>query len=61
MAAQKSRLLTTAELAAMLRMTPNAIYIRIYRDERAIPGLVRVGRSLRWREEEIRKWLNLDS
>ncbi|MCA9695872.1 MAG: hypothetical protein KC636_40215 [Myxococcales bacterium] len=45
----------------MLRMTPNAIYIRIYRDERAIPGLVRVGRSLRWREEEIRKWLNLDS
>lgn len=50
-------LLTVPELASVLRLTDKAIYRRAQRGE--IPGVVRLGgRTLRFRREEILRWID---
>jgi len=53
----RSDLLTTAEVAELLRMSRRAIYERLRRDPAAIPGVVRVGRRLLFRRSSLEAWI----
>ncbi len=48
-------LLTAGEVAQLLRTTRRAVYSRVQRGE--IPGVVRVGRSLRFQRAAVLQWL----
>ena len=50
-----SRYMTTRELAAELRMTPNAI--RIMRHRGAAPAGTRVGRNILYRRDVVEAWM----
>ena len=52
-----TELLTIRETAALLRKSPKAVYALIERG--ALPGVVRVGRSVLIRSEDLRKMLGL--
>ena len=39
-------LLTVKEVAELLRVTPRAVYERLRRNPKSLPGVVRVGRRL---------------
>ena len=49
-------LLTTAEVAALLRTTPKATYSMIARGQ--LPGVVRIGRRVLIRRDELVDWLD---
>ncbi|WP_425307508.1 helix-turn-helix transcriptional regulator [Halorhodospira halophila] len=46
-----------AELADLLGITPRSLDRRRERDPRSLPPAVRLGRSLRWRPEDVEEWL----
>ncbi len=48
-------LLTVDELAAILRMNPKSVYR--YVAERKVPGVVRIGRTMRFNREVVLRWL----
>lgn len=52
-------LLTVQDVAALLRTTKSAIYTMIERYQ--LPGVVRIGRRVLIREEELVKWLSQKS
>ena len=49
-------LLTTADVADFLRTTQNAVYIMVARGQ--LPGVVRIGRRILVREDELVDWLD---
>lgn len=55
--ATRASLLTAKEVADLLRTSRKAIYERLRRDGASIPGVVRVGRRLLFKAEEISRWL----
>lgn len=50
-------LLTVDEVAAFLRISVDAVRARI--DRGALPGVVRLGRSVRVRRDDLRAWVGL--
>ncbi len=48
-------LLTVHDVAALLRTTPKAIYIMVER--RQISGVVRIGKRLLFRRDDVLRWL----
>lgn len=48
-------LLRVEDVAEILRTTPKAIYTMVER--RSLPGVVRVGRRLLFRHDEIARWI----
>ena len=48
--------LKATEVAALLRVNRNTVYEAVQRDE--IPGVVRVGRVLRFRRDAIISWID---
>ena len=48
-------LLTADELAEFLRLTRSAVYTMVARGE--LPGVVKIGRRLRFRREAVLEWL----
>lgn len=50
------RYVTAEELATILDVTKNAIYKMAERKE--IPGAVKIGRRLRFREDLLEQWLD---
>lgn len=48
-------LLTPAELADLLRVTPTAVYAMKARGE--LPGVIKIGRRLRFHREAVLDWL----
>ena len=57
-AAQLPEFLKATEVAALLRVNRNTIYEAVQRDE--IPGVVRIGRVLRFRRDAIIAWIDDD-
>lgn len=55
-----TELLTVAEVAALLRTTPEAIYARVERGK-APAGLFRDGRKILFRAADLRKSIGLDA
>ena len=53
--AQLPEFLKATEVAALLRVNRNTIYEAVQRDE--IPGVIRVGRCLRFHRDEVLGWL----
>ena len=53
------KLLTVAELAAVLGTTPRGVYLRLARNSSSIPLPVIVpgSSSLRWRQSDVEAWL----
>lgn len=51
-------LLTVAEVAEFLRKTPDAVWKMIARNQ--LPGVVRLGRSVRIRRNDLRAFAGLD-
>ena len=49
-------LLTTAELANLLRTTKKAIYSMVERGQ--LPGVTRIGRRLMFRRNDLLRWLD---
>ena len=49
-------LLTTAELASLLRTTKKAIYSMVERGQ--LPGVTRIGRRLMFRRNDLLRWLD---
>ena len=49
-------LLTTADLAALLRTTKKAIYSMVERGQ--LPGVTRIGRRLMFRRNDLLRWLD---
>lgn len=52
--AHEQDLLTVDEVALLTRYNPQTIYRKVWRDE--IPGVVRVGRGVRFVGATIRNW-----
>jgi excisionase family DNA binding protein len=52
---EPSPLMTAEEVAELLRVTPEAIYAMKARGE--LPGVVKLGRRLRFRREELYEWV----
>lgn len=52
-------LLTPDDLAALLRTTKQAVYVAAARAQ--LPGVVRIGRRLLFRRDEVLTWLGLES
>jgi len=52
-------LLTTVEVADLLRTTKKAVYAMVERGQ--LPGVVRVGRRVLFREEALVDWLGQKS
>lgn len=52
-----NELLTVAEVAALMRTTPKAVYLKVDRGQ--LPGVVREGRRLLFVASEVRKYLKL--
>ena len=50
-----NELLTAGEVAEWIRTTPHAVYIAAANGR--IPGAVRLGRRLRFRRDEIARWI----
>ena len=52
-------LLTVAELARVLGVTPKAVYCRLYERRQSIPSPVSLPgcSSLRWRQSDVEAWL----
>ena len=50
------RLLTTTEVAEVLRTTPKATYAMIARGQ--LPGVIRIGRRVLVRADELLDWLD---
>jgi len=48
-------LLTVHDVAALLRTTPKAIYIMVERQQ--ISGVVRIGKRLLFRRDDVLRWL----
>ncbi|PRP92170.1 Helix-turn-helix domain protein [Enhygromyxa salina] len=48
--------LEATEVAALLRVNRNTVYEAVQRDE--IPGVVRIGRVLRFRRDAIIAWIH---
>lgn len=57
--APMDRLLTTADLAALLGTTPNGVYMRLKRHSPSIPAPLRMPdcSSLCWRQSDVEAWL----
>lgn len=53
-----TRLLDTNQLADLLGITVEAIYSRRQRGGDSLPPALRIGRSLRWRIEDVESWLS---
>ncbi len=53
------RLLKVAELATLLRTTPNGVYIRLKRCSQSVPAplLIPGSTCLRWRQSDVEAWL----
>jgi hypothetical protein len=49
----RERLLTVAELAELMRQHP----VTIYKRSRSIPGCIKLGAVIRFRESAIKRWL----
>jgi excisionase family DNA binding protein len=49
-------LLTVGEAAELLRTTPRAIYVMVER--RQLPGLIRIGRRVLFRADDLLDWLD---
>ena len=49
-------LLTTADLATLLRTTKKAIYSMVERGQ--LPGVTRIGRRLMFRRNDLLRWLD---
>ena len=49
-------LLTVGEAADLLRTTPRAIYVMVER--RQLPGLIRIGRRVLFRADDLLVWLD---
>lgn len=58
MAVELPELLTVPEVAALLRTSKNAIYLQA--EHGKLPGVVRIGRRLLFRRDEIRAHLGLE-
>ena len=54
--AQFPNFLNAAEVAALLRVNHNTIYEAVQRNE--IPGVVKIGRLLRFRRDAIIAWID---
>lgn len=52
-------ILKAAEVALLLRVNRKTLYEAVARDE--IPGVFRVGRLLRFRRDDVLKWLSPNS
>ena len=52
-----AELLDTKDLCRLLGLTEKGLYNRRYR-EGALPPAIRLGSSLRWRQEDVDAWLN---
>lgn len=52
-------LLSTSELARELRLSPKTI--RRLNESGKLPRPIHIGHSLRWRREDVAKWLELGS
>lgn len=52
----QSLLLTTGEAARALRISRSRLYEMLARNE--IPGVVRIGRSVRIRRQSLEEWVN---
>ncbi|WP_443134966.1 helix-turn-helix transcriptional regulator [Halorhodospira sp. 9621] len=50
-------LLNKAELAKLLGITQRSLNRRRERDPESLPPAVRLGRSLRWRPDDVEEWL----
>lgn len=48
-------LMTAEELAEFLRVTRKAVYEMVHKGE--VPGVIRLGRRLRFRRESIDRWI----
>ena len=48
-------LLTTDEMANLLRTSRSAIYAMVAREQ--LPGVLRIGRRVLFRREDVMKWL----
>jgi predicted DNA-binding transcriptional regulator AlpA len=53
-------LLTVADLARLLGLTPRGIYNRRHR-RGALPPATPLGRTLRWRADDVERWLAAQS
>ena len=51
---EREPLMTVDELAAYLNVSKRAVYAMVARDQ--VPGLVRVGRRMRFEPRTIRAW-----
>jgi len=49
-------LFTVTETAELLRTSPKAIYAMVARGQ--LPGIIRIGRNLRFRRDALLDWLN---
>lgn len=52
-------LLTVEEVAALLRTTKKAVYLQAERNQ--LPGIVKLGRRLLFRRDDVRTYLGLAS
>lgn len=52
-------ILKAEEVAALLRINRKTLYEAVLRDE--IPGMIRVGRCLRFHRDEVLRWLSPNS
>lgn len=55
-AASTSPMLTTADVAHLLRISREVVYQRIARAQ--LPGVVRVGRKILIRRDRVMRWLS---
>ncbi len=51
----KRALLTVSDICQMLKISKGGIYQMVQRAE--LPGILKIGRRLRFRAEEIERWL----
>lgn len=49
------KLLTVAGLSEYLSIPPGSIYVKVCKNQ--LPGVVRIGKSLRFNKEDIDSWL----
>ena len=52
-------LLTATDVADLLRTSRNAVYAMVERDQ--LPGVIRIGRRLRFRRDTLVDWINQKS
>lgn len=52
-------LLTATDVADLLRTSRNAVYAMAERDQ--LPGVIRIGRRLRFRRDRLLDWINQKS